>query len=972
MMARLAQLPTLRIDPSQPLSFTYRGKTYQGLKGDTVATALYAQGTRIFSRSIKYHRPRGLYSLDGECANALMDVDGVPNVRAERTLLKEGMTVSPQNVVGSPEWDLQGFTDKLSWAMPAGFYYRFFHKPYKLWPFFLSQIRKAAGIGVIHPTSRLQGRFDERYLTGDVCVIGGGPAGITAALAAAQQGLRVILLEARPWLGGFFDYRVAENGQHGPLFKRGRELASRLKKEARVRVFSHTPLIGFYNNNHLTAFQVGGGTDPFDERYMEIRARSVVVATGCLERPLLFENNDRPGVMQIACAHRLARTWGLLPGSCAVFSIGHDLGLEAAMDLNDLGQDISCVADCRVTGQDPQLIEALAERKIPVLRGWVASMAHGKTLKKVTLTTTEGRKSWELNCDVLVASAGLTPLSGPLSLARATMRYDGHTGFFLPAELPANVHAAGRVLGFHHPESIEASGRLAGLAAAADCGVAVESALRETQERLAQCPGPTQGSKLVQAPVRGRKAFLCFDEDTTLKHIYQACDMGFDRVELAKRFTAAGTGPCQGGIPGHNLPLFMSQYVGDPSAPELPSTVRPPLVTTLMATYAGTHRDLFKRTPLHHVQEKEGAVFRRIGAWKRARYFSQDFTCRQEIENVRNNVGIIDVSTLGKFRLFGPDSLKVLQRVYVSDMARISEGKVKYSALCNEDGCLLDDGVVVKRDENDYYLTSSTARADSTVEWFRYHTRYEDWDYCLVNLTDAFGAINLAGPNARSVLRKLTDADIANQAFPYAAYREMILADHIPARVMRLGFLGELSFEIHVPASYTETLWSLLLEAGREYGLRPFGVEAQNVLRLEKGHVIIGQESEIRTTLHDLGLSFLWSRRKKEAKTVGAPALQFTEPQQGRLKLVGLEMENPYRPPKDGSIVVDTAIRGYVATARFSYPLQKAVALALVEDPLAKPGTRLAVFEDGMGKKRLYATVVPIPFYDPEGKRLKM
>ena len=972
MMARLAHLPTLRIDPSESLSFTYRGKTYLGLKGDTVATALYANGKRIFSRSIKYHRPRGLYSLDGECANCFTDVDGVPNVRAERTLLKEGMVVSPQNVVGSPEWDLQGFMDKLSWAMPAGFYYRFFHKPYRLWPFFLSQIRRAAGIGVIHPNSRLQGCFDEQYLTGDVCVIGGGPAGIMAALAAAQQGLRVILLEARPWLGGFFDYRASEYDQNGPLFKRARELAGLLPKEGNVRVLSHAPVIGFYNNNHVTAFQVGSETDPFDERYIEIRAQSVVVATGCLERPLLFENNDRPGVMQIACAHRLARTWGLLPGACAVFSVGHDLGLEAALDLNDLGQDVSCIADCRTTGQDPQLIEALAERKIPVLRGWVASMAHGKTLKKVTLTTAEGGRSWDLACDVLVASAGLTPQLGPLSLAQAKMAYDGYTGFFLPKELPPRLHAAGRVLGFHHPESIEVSGRLAGLAAAAECGAQVENALKETQDRLAQLPGPTRGSELVQAPVRGRKAFLCFDEDTTMKHVYQACDMGFDRVELAKRFTAAGTGPSQGGIPGHNLPLVMSQYVGDGATPELPSTVRAPLVTTLMATYAGSNRDLFKRTPLHYVQQKEGAVFRRIGAWKRARYFSQDFTCRQEIENVRNNVGIIDVSTLGKFRLFGPDALKALQRVYVSDMARMIEGKVKYSAMCNEDGCLIDDGVVIKRAENDYYFTSSTARADSTVEWIRYHTRYEGWNFALVNLTDAFGAVNLAGPNARSVLGKLTHADIGNKAFPYAAYRDMVLADSIPARVMRLGFVGELSFEIHVPASYTESLWDLLIEAGREYGIRSFGVEAQNVLRLEKGHVIIGQESEIRTTLHDLGLGFLWSRDKKEAKTVGAPALHFTEHQQGRLKLVGLEMERPYRPPKDGSIVVDTAIRGYVATARFSYSLQKAVGLALVEDHLAKPGTRLAVFEDGMGKRRLHATVVPIPFYDPEGKRLKM
>jgi sarcosine oxidase subunit alpha len=448
--------------------------------------------------------------------------------------------------------------------------------------------------------------------------------------------------------------------------------------------------------------------------------------------------------------------------------------------------------------------------------------------------------------------------------------------------------------------------------------------------------------------------------------------MGFDAAELIKRFTAAGTGPGQGGIPGHNLPLFVAQYHADSTVSAKPTTVRAPLVPTLIATYAGRNHDMCKRTPMHESQKTAGGIMRRIGVWRRARYFSQDFSCREEIENVRSNVGMLDASTLGKFKLWGPDAIKALQRVYVGDLSKIAEGKIKYSAMCNDDGCIVDDGVVVKRAENEYYFTTSTGRAGSTVEWFRYHTRYDGWDYNLVNLTDGLGVINLAGPNARKVLEKIADADVSNDAFPFAAYREFTIKKEIPVRSMRLGFVGELSYELHVASSYMQALWELLEEAGQEFGMRNFGLEAQNVLRLEKGHIIIGAESEIRTTLHDVGLGFLWSRKKPAAKTVGAVALQQTEKQPDRLKLVGFKMENPSRAAKDGSIVVENDVKGYVCTARRSFTLNESVGLALVDAALAQEGRRLQIYEDECEGQLLHATVVPTPFYDPEGKRLRM
>jgi sarcosine oxidase subunit alpha len=969
----MEELPTMRVNPQQPVSFTFDGKSLKGLGGDTIATALYANGVRIFSRSLKYHRPRGLYSLDGESSNTYMNVDGIPNVCAENTLLQDGMRISAQNVKGTPETDIRSFMDKLDWAMPAGFYYRTMHKPARIWPLALKQVRKAAGLGVIAPDFKMRGRYDEIFPTADVCVIGGGPAGMSAALSAAEHGLRVILLESRPWLGGFFDYRSAVYQDGMALFQRARELTEKIDQAANIRKFTRTAVVGAYNNNLITAFQKGTENDYFSERYIEIRAQSTVAATGCIERPLLFEHNERPGVMQIGCAHRLARTYGLVAGKRAVFSIGHDLGLEAALELSELGLEIACVADIREYGQAPELLAEIARRNIPFLKGWVANHAHGKkNLNSVTLSTIQGTLRRHFSCDLLVASAGMTPLTGPLSLSHAELNYDSHTGYFIPHKLPPKMHVAGRLLGLHHPQSIEASGRMAGISAAADCHHSVGDKIKAARDALNQLPGPQRGCKLATAPVEGRKTFVCFDEDTTLKNVKQALKMGFEATELIKRFTAAGTGPGQAGIPGHNLPLFVAQYHGGTDVTTMPTTMRAPLIPTLLATYAGTNHDMCKRTPVHDCQKEAGAIIRRVGVWKRARYFSQDFSCRAEIDGVRNNVGMLDASTLGKFRIWGPDALKALQRVYVSDMSGIAPGKVKYSAMCNQDGCIIDDGVVVKRADNDYYFTTSTVRAGATVEWLRYHTRYDGWDYHMVNLTDAFGVINLAGPNARKVLEKVTDADVSNEAYPYAAYREFRIQNIIPIRSMRLGFVGELSYELHVPSSYMLTIWDLLSEAGEEFGIVNFGLEAQNVLRMEKCHLIIGSESEQRTTLHDVGLGFLWDRTKTDAKTVGAAALRQTEDQDNRLKLVGFKMEDSSRTPKDGSIIVDSRIRGYVCIARFSATLQESIGMALVDAPLAKEGTRLQIFEDECQGQHIYGTVVPTPFYDPGGLRQKI
>ena len=972
-MKRINNLPTLRINPEKSISFNHLGKKLEGVEGDTVASALLANNVKIFSRSLKYHRPRGIYCLDGECSNTMMRVNEEPNILTEKTLLKQGMTVEEQNVIGSAKNDLAGILDKFDFMMPAGFYYRVMHKPAKLWPLAMKMIRKAAGIGKLEPHFQKKGHFDEIYPTCDVCVIGGGPAGMRAALASADKGLRVIIMEAKPYLGGFFDYRTSLHSSGKSLHERASELAAKVESHENIRVFKSTSMIGAYNNNLITGFQLGDEQTEFTERYIELRATSVVVASGCIERPLLFENNEKPGIMQVNCAHRLAHTYGIFPGNKAVFSVGHDLGLEAAVDLHDCGINILCVADIRENGQNPDLIEKLNERNIKLLNGWVAINAHGnKEVTSVTIGSLDCLSQLDYECDTIVCSAGLSPMNGPLSTNQAKLKYDKHTNFFLPYDLPDKTFAAGRMLGYGDSDSIEASGHIAGLQAAIACDVTGAKDLKAAEKTLSNLPGVESGAKLIMAPVSGKKSFLCFDEDVTIKHIKQTIDHGFDVPELIKRFTAAGLGPGQGGLPGHNLPLFTAKYQIHSPDRILPTNQRAPLIGTSIATYAGCNHDMNKETPIHDLQEKDGGIFRRIGVWKRARYFSQDLSCEEEILNVRNNVGMLDGSTLGKFRIHGPDALKALQRVYISNMEKLKEGRVKYSAMCNEDGCVIDDGVVIKLGENDYYFTTSTGRAGETVGWFRFFTRYENWNYSLVNLTDALGVINISGPNSRKVLEKITDFDLSNENLPFSGYREFKVKNAIPVKVMRLGFVGELSYELHVASSYMPALWKIIEEAGVEFKMQNFGVEAQNVLRMEKCHIILGQESEQRTNLLDVGMGFLWARKLTEENKVGAAALRQSENDTSRFQLVGIQMDDSDRPAKDGSLIVDNRIRGYVCTMRKSFSLKKSIGMALVEKGMSEIGTKLEIYEDECQGKTLPATVVKMPFYDPEGNRMKI
>ena len=971
-MMRLPESETQKIDRNQPVSFSWEGSSFTGFAGDSVASALYANGVKIFSRSLKYHRPRGLYSMDGESANTLVNINGECNARSETTPLGQGARVKAQNYWGSVENDRFAFLNLLDGFMPAGFYYRRLHKPALLWSTASKIIRKMAGTGVLDTKESWdKGEFTEIYPNADVCVIGGGPAGMQAALAAADKGCRVILLEGRTCLGGNYDWRVREY-EGKSLFHRGRTLSDRVEKNENIRVFKRAFLIDLSGNNQVTAFQTGA--KEYEQRYIHIRPKSVVVATGVMERPLVFEQNELPGIMQVGCAWRLARSYGILPGKKAVFCVGDDLGLEAANDLALSGLEIKAVADLRDQGQDPDLVKAITEKGIPFLKNYIADSAGGKKhISSVTLSSLGGKDKQSFDCDLLVASAGQTPLTAPLNTVGVKMKFDEHTGFFLPKQTPFGVHATGRMLGYNDPKAIETHGTLAGLKAAKDAGADV--LFIDIEKKLAGLPGPVRGNNIAFSPNigPGRKSFVCFDEDGTVKSVKQSIDQGFDKPELVKRFGGFGLGPGQGGVPGHNLPLVISQLENDPKASITPTNTRSPIVPVLMATVAGQNHILKKFTPMYDQQKSVHTEFIRTGVWMRANGFSNDPDCIKEVTAVRKSAGMIDVSTLGKFRIFGPDALKALQRVYISNMSRVTSGKLKYSAMLNTSGAVLDDGVVTKIADNDFYFTTSSAWAAEAESWLGYHTRYDDLDFHVVNLTNTLAAINIAGPKSRQVLEKLIDDDVSDNGFPYMGYRDILLKDMVEAKALRVGFLGELSYEIHFPASFGPAVWNKIMEAGEEFGLLPIGLEAQNICRMEKGHVIIGLETEQNTNLCDLGLGFLWDQKDVESQKVGAPALKFSRGQKGRTKLVGLEIIDGHDCPGDGAIIhQDNTILGHVCTARRSITLGKVLAMALVKDSLNIVGNTIDIYQNqGQGEKRFKAVVVPMPFYDPEGLRLK-
>jgi sarcosine oxidase subunit alpha len=963
MNMRLAPVPGEWIDRTRPLSLRFEGIVHTGFAGDTVTSALAADGVRLLGRSFKYHRPRGVLSLANHDVNAMVQDGPRLNVRADVTPLTEGMVLQAANVFGGLASDRGRFIEWLAPFLPVGFYYKAFHTPARWFPFWERMFRRMTGLGRLDfSTPRV--RTPKRYDCCDVLVIGAGPSGLSAALQAARSGLSVILVDENAQMGGSLGYQ--RNGTDTALHQL-RDLQARVAAQPRLRVVTGTFAAGYYADHWVPLVDATCMT--------KVRARAVIFATGAFEQPAVFRNNDRPGIMLSSAARRLIYRYAVRPMTVAVVLTANADGYGAALDLLAAGVKVAAVVDLRPEDADIPAKRQVVARKIPVLTGHCIIEALGRhEVRAVSVCPVESdgtprmTETRIVTCDGVVMAVGYGPAAGLLSQAGARMEYDARLEQFVPTELPSGIFAAGQVNGVHDMADRMEDGRRAGTAAARHLGKQLEAA-----PVVARASGGVNHPYPVVHHPCG-KNFVDFDEDLQVADLENAVQEGFDNIELLKRFSTVGMGPSQGKHSNTNAIRLLARLRHETPGDVGSTTARPFFHPVPLSHLAGRAFHPTRRTPLHAWHARAGAVFMQAGDWLRPEFYARDGLSRAdgvraEVHAVRNAVGLIDVGTLGKLQVSGPQAGDFLERLYTGRFTNMKTGTTRYALMLDESGVIVDDGVVARLAEQRFYVTTTTtASAPVYREMTRLNTLWA-MDVGIVNVTGTYAAMNLAGPLAREVLGAHADLDLSATAFPYLGVREGALFG-VPARVLRVGFVGELGFEIHVPAQFAARIWEGLMEEGAAKGIRPFGVEAQRRLRLEKGHVIIGQDTDGLTTPLDAGMD--WALKMDKPYFIGQRSLRVVHKKALAKKLVGFELEEGTSAsiPKECHLVIHAgAIAGRVTSIVRSETLGRHVGLAFLDTALAVPGARFEIRGDG--GVMAAARVVPTPFYDPAGERQK-
>ncbi|HKY76702.1 MAG TPA: 2Fe-2S iron-sulfur cluster-binding protein [Acidimicrobiia bacterium] len=927
---RIGVRPGEVIDRSAPLPFRWAGRPATGLAGDTIVSALAAAGVDVFSRSLKYHRPRGVLTASFHDPGCLLQVDDEPNVRGAHRRLSAGMDVRPQNAWPSLRFDVKALNQTVGRFLGAGFYYRTFMKPERLWPAYEAVLKRFAAGGVVADRAP-DAVYDKRYAHVDVMVAGGGPAGMAAAVAAAEAGARVMLVEEEPQLGGHLRY-----GGKADL-----DLLTQLRAavvaQPGIEVLVDSVVAARYDDNWMAVLQRDHAL--VRERLLKVRARTLVVTPGLIERPYVFAGNDIPGVMLSTGARRLINLWAVRPGERAVVFTANAEGEAAAADLDDVGVDVVRIVDARRGGN-------------------VVRAKGGSRLEAVEL----GDGS-SVDCDLLVTATGWTAPTSLLNMAGDRPVYDRQAARFVPGEqLRESVLPAGGLAGDGSIDEIlthaEAVGKIAAGRAAGQT-VPPPRALPRGEH-----------PELFRSTTHG---LVDFSEDVSSKDLLAAAKEGYESVELLKRFTTVTMGSAQGKLETVNAVAILAEATGR-TIDETGTTIwRPPYAPLSLGALAGRQYEPVRHSPMQPWHEAHGATPLVAGAWIRPDGYGDP---PAEVRNVRNAVGIIDVTPLGKIDLRGPDVGKLLNLVYMNKWAKLAEGAVRYGVMCAEDGVIFDDGVTGHLGP-DHYLMSTTSSGAETVLTFLEHilaTDHPDWRIHLTPMTGDYASINIAGPNSRTLLGRLAEGvDLSPEAFPYMHVRTATIAGVPNCLAWRLGFTGELSFEIHVPAASGLQVWEALLAEGADLGCAPFGIEAQRIMRLEKGHFIVGQDTDGLTQAFQAGIDWLVKLDKDDC--IGLPELvwakeraEASEPD--RLQLVGLQPVDPTLVPPEGCQLVEgTTITGRITSSRYSPTLERSIALGFVARRLSAAGTVVTVrLEDG--------TTAPVTVmehhahFDPEGTRL--
>ena len=1005
-----------RIDRSQPLNFYFNGRAYQGYEGDTLASALLANGQHLLGRSFKYHRPRGLMTASDAEPNAILDLyvmpgeedQREPNAKAPLVPLHEGLSAASVNCFPSPRFDLLAINSWLARFFPAGFYYKIMQNRWLWNHLYEPLIRRAAGLGVA-PSQPDKARYENGWLHSEVLIVGAGPAGLSAALTASQNpDVRVLLVDYQPELGGtLLDEPSRINGQAAADWIAS--VKAELEARDNVTIMTRAFCVAYHDHNYLAIWHrldedrlTPDKPGAVRERYWRVRAGQVILACGAQERPLAFVNNDLPGVMLSSAAVTYAQRYAVKLGEAGVLVTNNDAGLRLALALLEAGLRLKAVIDVRVSS-DSAYSQALQARGVELLVNH--SLVRAKGRRRVSgievaamredgkaITATEKQ---EIACDFLAVSGGFSPAVQLHCQAGGKLDWDEEKACFCPRPLASAQVNPRRSVGAANGDFTLSEALAGGAEAARETLLAlgygaVSLPSLQTDAEPAAEETPLRPLWVLPSEKDWRQGgwiFIDPQNDVKASDIALANQEGFLSVEHTKRYTTLGMASDQGRTSNVLGLGLMSELQGKP-IPEIGTTTfRAPTTPVTFAAIAGRETGqrlaVIRRTPMHPWHEEAGAVFEDVGQWKRPLYYprgqeDKKSATARECQAVRDAVGIFDASTLGKIEVKGPDAATFLERVYTNRWQKLKPGSCRYGIMLRDDGMIFDDGVTARLADDHFLMTTTSGGAAAVFGHLEEYlqTEWPDLQVYLTSVTEQWATVSLAGPKARALLAELCEDELSAAAFPFMRFIDTKVAG-IEARLFRISFTGDLSYEINVPADYGLQLWTVLMTAGRKYGITPYGTEAMHVLRAEKGFIIVGQDTDGSMTPSDMGMDGLVRLEKPDfigKRALSRPDMALAE----RKQFVGLLSEDPEAVLPEGAQLISEAnqkagakpplaMEGHVSSSYWSPACGRSIALALVKGGRARYGERL--FTQLADGQAMACTVTEPLFFDPEGLR---